>query len=276
MHRSLRPQVCELAKEFGEDYAEWVRQLFILPEPQPSVAEIAPEVVLTEQPLKKRRRLAEPKAAVAGAGEALTYRELKSAMAAGEAQRAKTEEPEEPKAEAQAQPAGTALVPVASGGPLVEVRRIARSHQIDERQARRDWQPWRQVCRDGMGAECDYARSQRLSLPKLHKSSRTLCQSVRRSRWPTRARTASDVLANSRAAAAIRRPRSGPKRAGVLPGGYLNLWRGWGVEPRKGSWRLIERHIAEVLANGNQEFEDYIKRSTAWKFQNPACRLRWR
>jgi hypothetical protein len=55
----------------------------------------------------------------------------------------------------------------------------------------------------------------------------------------------------------------------ILPNGYLNLWKGWGVEPRKGSWRLMQRHIAEVLANGNQTFEDFIKRSTAWKFQNP-------
>ena len=60
-----------------------------------------------------------------------------------------------------------------------------------------------------------------------------------------------------------------PNGPAVLPGCYLNLWRGWGVEPRKGSWRLIERHIAEVLANGNQEFEDYLKKWTAWKFQNP-------
>jgi hypothetical protein len=55
----------------------------------------------------------------------------------------------------------------------------------------------------------------------------------------------------------------------ILPNGYLNLWKGWGVEPRKGSWRLMQRHIAEVLANGNAVFEDFIKRSTAWKFQNP-------
>jgi hypothetical protein len=54
----------------------------------------------------------------------------------------------------------------------------------------------------------------------------------------------------------------------ILPNGYLNLWKGWGVEPRKGSWRLMQRHIVEVLANGNQGFEDFIKRSTAWKFQN--------
>jgi hypothetical protein len=55
----------------------------------------------------------------------------------------------------------------------------------------------------------------------------------------------------------------------VLPNGYLNLWKGWGVEPRKGSWRLMQRHIAEVLANGHQGFEDYLIRSSAWKFQNP-------
>ncbi len=59
-----------------------------------------------------------------------------------------------------------------------------------------------------------------------------------------------------------------PNGPAVLPGGYLNLWRGWGVEPRKGSWKLMQRHIAEVLSNGSQEFEDYILRWTAWKFQN--------
>jgi hypothetical protein len=58
----------------------------------------------------------------------------------------------------------------------------------------------------------------------------------------------------------------------ILPNGYLNLWKGWGVEPRKGSWRLMQRHVAEVLANGNQEFEDFIIRHTAWKLQNPGER----
>jgi hypothetical protein len=60
-----------------------------------------------------------------------------------------------------------------------------------------------------------------------------------------------------------------PNGPEVLPGGYLNLWRGWGVVPRRGSWRLMERHIAEVLADGDQKFEDYIRMLTAWKFQNP-------
>jgi hypothetical protein len=58
----------------------------------------------------------------------------------------------------------------------------------------------------------------------------------------------------------------------VLPNGYLNLWKGWGVEPRKGSWKLMRRHVAEVLANGNQVFEDFIIRLTAWKLQNPGQR----
>ena len=50
-----------------------------------------------------------------------------------------------------------------------------------------------------------------------------------------------------------------PNGPAVLPGGYLNLWRGWGVEPRKGSWQLMQRHIAGGVGNGNQyeEFEDF-------------------
>jgi hypothetical protein len=60
-----------------------------------------------------------------------------------------------------------------------------------------------------------------------------------------------------------------PNGPSVLPGNYLNLWRGWGVDPQKGSWRLLRRHVAEVLANGDQCFEDFIIKKTAWKFQNP-------
>lgn len=66
-----------------------------------------------------------------------------------------------------------------------------------------------------------------------------------------------------------------PNGPPVSPGGYLNLWREWGVEPRKGGWQLMERHIAEVLANGDQKFEDFIRRLTAWKFQNPTICFRW-
>jgi hypothetical protein len=51
----------------------------------------------------------------------------------------------------------------------------------------------------------------------------------------------------------------------------LNLWRGWGVEPKAGDWSLIREHIELVLAGGNQEFADYIIRWIAWSIQNPAA-----
>jgi Family of unknown function (DUF5906) len=51
----------------------------------------------------------------------------------------------------------------------------------------------------------------------------------------------------------------------------LNLWRGWGVEPKPGDWSLIREHIEVVLAGGNKEFSDYITRWIAWAIQNPAA-----
>jgi hypothetical protein len=36
----------------------------------------------------------------------------------------------------------------------------------------------------------------------------------------------------------------------------LNLWQGWGVEPKAGDWTLIREHIKRVLADGNEEFAD--------------------
>jgi hypothetical protein len=54
----------------------------------------------------------------------------------------------------------------------------------------------------------------------------------------------------------------------VLPGNRLNLWRGFGVEPKPGDWSLIESHMLEVLSNGDKEFFLYLKRWTAWKLQN--------
>jgi hypothetical protein len=49
----------------------------------------------------------------------------------------------------------------------------------------------------------------------------------------------------------------------------LNLWRGWGVEPKPGDWSLMRRHIKEVLAGGNAEAADYIIRWVAWAVQHP-------
>lgn len=54
--------------------------------------------------------------------------------------------------------------------------------------------------------------------------------------------------------------------------GKLNLWRGWGVPPRQGCWKLMRRHIIEVLAADDVEAADYIIRWVAWAFQHPAER----
>jgi hypothetical protein len=57
--------------------------------------------------------------------------------------------------------------------------------------------------------------------------------------------------------------------SGLERDGYLNLWKGWAVEPAAGDWSLIQRHIVEVLASGNEEHGDYIIRWIAWMVQNP-------
>src|SRR5262249_53364979 len=51
----------------------------------------------------------------------------------------------------------------------------------------------------------------------------------------------------------------------------LNLWQHWGVEPNPGDWGLIRQHIKEVIANGNEEFADYVIGWIAWSIQNPAA-----
>ena len=53
--------------------------------------------------------------------------------------------------------------------------------------------------------------------------------------------------------------------------GCLNIWEGWGVTAKPGDWSLIRAHIAEVLANGNAEFAEYIVRWIAWSIQNPGA-----
>ena len=43
--------------------------------------------------------------------------------------------------------------------------------------------------------------------------------------------------------------------------GFYNLYRGLGVEPKPGDWSLMQQHIRDVIANGNEEIERYI---VAW------------
>ena len=56
---------------------------------------------------------------------------------------------------------------------------------------------------------------------------------------------------------------------GTVVDGRLNLWTGWGIDPRKGSWRLLRRHIWKVLANRDPKIFKYQIKWIAWTFQNP-------
>lgn len=51
--------------------------------------------------------------------------------------------------------------------------------------------------------------------------------------------------------------------------GYLNMWRGFAVEPQAGDWSLMKDHIVNVLAGGNVEVAEYILNWAAWAVQHP-------
>jgi len=51
--------------------------------------------------------------------------------------------------------------------------------------------------------------------------------------------------------------------------GRLNLWTGWGVEPKQGDWNLLRKHIREVLAAGDEDVYRYIMNWLAWAVQHP-------
>jgi Family of unknown function (DUF5906) len=52
----------------------------------------------------------------------------------------------------------------------------------------------------------------------------------------------------------------------------LNLWKGWGVEPKPGDWSLMREHIKTVVAAGNGESDSYAMNWLAWGVQHPAQR----
>ena len=55
----------------------------------------------------------------------------------------------------------------------------------------------------------------------------------------------------------------------VLPRGSFNLWRGFAIEPRPGSWPLMRAHLREIVAAGDPALDEYIIRWIAFAFQNP-------
>ena len=50
--------------------------------------------------------------------------------------------------------------------------------------------------------------------------------------------------------------------------GKLNLWRGWGVTPKRGDWGFMREHIFEVCAARDDEVDAYIINWMAWAVQH--------
>jgi Mesyanzhinovviridae DNA primase len=61
-----------------------------------------------------------------------------------------------------------------------------------------------------------------------------------------------------------------PGAPAILKGDRLNLWRGWGLVPKKGDWSKLQRHIENVLAGGDRRGFEYIINWHAYGYQHPA------
>ena len=57
---------------------------------------------------------------------------------------------------------------------------------------------------------------------------------------------------------------------GAEVGQRLNLWKGWAISPRrKGKLVADSEHMKVIIANGDQEFFNYLLKWCAWMVQNP-------
>ncbi|WP_321995970.1 bifunctional DNA primase/polymerase [Xanthomonas citri] len=51
--------------------------------------------------------------------------------------------------------------------------------------------------------------------------------------------------------------------------GWLNMWKGWSVEPRPGDWSLLRELIRDVLTDGDAASFEYVLNWMAFMFQHP-------
>jgi hypothetical protein len=54
-----------------------------------------------------------------------------------------------------------------------------------------------------------------------------------------------------------------------FPDDMLNLWRGFGLEPKQGDWSLMRNHIFAVVCSGRQRDFDYLLKWMAYAVQRP-------
>ena len=56
---------------------------------------------------------------------------------------------------------------------------------------------------------------------------------------------------------------------GKVEDNEFNMWRGLGVEPKKGDWSLMKTHIEEIICDGNKEHSEYLLKWMAHAVQRP-------
>lgn len=54
-----------------------------------------------------------------------------------------------------------------------------------------------------------------------------------------------------------------------LPSNVFNLWRGWPIHPRRGDWSVIQAHLHDVVAAGNEDHFRYVLGWLARLVQHP-------
>lgn len=52
--------------------------------------------------------------------------------------------------------------------------------------------------------------------------------------------------------------------------GWLNLWKGWSVQPAPGDWSLLKQLLVEVLVDGNKRHADWVMDWMAYMVQKPS------
>jgi len=51
--------------------------------------------------------------------------------------------------------------------------------------------------------------------------------------------------------------------------GYVNMWQGWGVNPKEGDWTMFENHIKDILCGGDEELNCFVLDWVADILQDP-------
>jgi len=54
-----------------------------------------------------------------------------------------------------------------------------------------------------------------------------------------------------------------------ISNGYINLWRGWSIQPEEGKWDLYDRHVHDIICDGDDALYTFVLDWIAQMIQNP-------